>query len=225
MYYYYYYYYKESSQINVELKFTFSANEKISLVEFNEFLHSISELHRRVIFLTQPEYQTANDLDDLEKVNILPQHELEVKKLCRRNPFDALFCFSIAYKGLSSYLIVLKLLVLVCKKYGKDYNSIQQSVKDIKIKIKPLIEQLKKNFPKEDEQEIESLDYSIDDDKHLSKIEIWCIKLLTHQKTQKFYNQFCTTIFTIDKLEFVVKNVIDENEQSEVIIDNKEKGV
>lgn len=214
--YYYFYYHNNlySNDVKVDLNFVFSANETIGLTEFNEFLHSISELHRRVIFLTQPEYQTANDLDDLEKVNILPQHELEVKKLCRRNPFDALFCFSISCKGLSSYLLVLKLLVLVCKKYGKDYESINDSIKKLKNEISPIIERVKNQFPKDNEGQIERFDYYTDEEKQTSKVEEWCKQLLTHKKTQQFYNQFCTTIFTIDKLEFVVKYLLEEDKES-----------
>jgi hypothetical protein len=69
MYYYYNYYAPETGKLTITLNFKEKNKEPVSLEQLTEFLNTLNELHRRVLYLTQPEYsKDNNNFDNFDKI-------------------------------------------------------------------------------------------------------------------------------------------------------------
>lgn len=200
MYYYYYYYGEHTRKVTIDMTFQKPTGEKISLQEFNEFLQLINDLHRRVILVTQPEYQKKRSLVRFEEISLISYHELELAHICRENPISMKLVFSLASFSQAPYWSVWKILVEICKRYGKDTNDLQGTIESLVDYFQGLITSLR----------VEKIDNRIDSilgaPQYYDKLEefIEVVKadieaILTDKATMSVYNKFCSNaIFITD---------------------------
>jgi hypothetical protein len=206
MYYYYYYYYGAAPTSNLSLKLNFGVDDNpIPLSEFNSFIDAVNEIHKRVIFLTQPEYQKSNNLDDFEKIKLLSYHQLQINHFCRKNPFEVELLFDITTAGIAPYLTIIKILAIACKRYGKDYKLLRVTYTNAKKLFKVLFDKYNNHiFDNELEYIFDTPVYK-EENNLFNKIQDWSYLFLTHSETEKYYNYFCKTLFLINDLSFLIE--------------------
>lgn len=126
MYYYYYYFNDLTKEVELNLKFHDSINNEnaVDLSEFNKFIEAINELHKRIIYLTQPEYKFPSNFKDFGKIELLNYHELQLKSINRENPFILKLITKLISSYGNLYLAVWKILIAICKKYGKTLHDL-----------------------------------------------------------------------------------------------------
>lgn len=101
--YYYYYYEAETGKLTITLNFKEKNKEPVSLEQLTDFLNTINELHRRVLYLTQPEYVKESDsFDNIDKIAMLSYHQLEIEKIRRENPFFLTLSLRLVAGGVTS---------------------------------------------------------------------------------------------------------------------------
>ena len=131
MYYYYYYYEAETGKLTITLNFKEKNKEPVSLEQVTDFLNTINELHRRVLYLTQPEYvKDSASFDNIDKISMLSYHQLEIEKIRRENPFFLTLSFRLVTGGVTSYWALWKILIDICKRYGKDSNDLAKTIQE-----------------------------------------------------------------------------------------------
>lgn len=131
MYYYYYYYEAETGKLTITLNFKEKNKEPVSLEQLTDFLNTINELHRRVLYLTQPEYvKDSASFDTIDKISMLSYHQLEIEKIKRENPFFLTLSFRLVSGGVTSYWALWKILIDICKRYGKDSNDLAKTIQE-----------------------------------------------------------------------------------------------
>ena len=131
MYYYYYYYEAETGKLTITLNFKEKNKEPVSLEQLTDFLNTINELHRRVLYLTQPEYvKDSASFDNIDKISMLSYHQLEIEKIRRENPFFLTLSFRLVTGGVTSYWALWKILIDICKRYGKDSNDLAKTIQE-----------------------------------------------------------------------------------------------
>lgn len=96
-----------------------------------DFLNTLNELHRRVLYLTQPEYSKENNnFDNFDKISMLSYHQLEIEKIKRENPFFLTLSFRLVTGGVTSYWAIWKILIDLCKRYGKDSKDLVKTIQE-----------------------------------------------------------------------------------------------
>ena len=116
MYYYYHYYEPETGKLTIILNFKEKNKEPVSLEQLTDFLNTINELHRRVLYLTQHEYVKDDDnFINFDKISLLSYHQLEIEKIKRENPFFLTLSFRLVAGGVTSYWALWKILIDICK--------------------------------------------------------------------------------------------------------------
>lgn len=222
MYYYYYYYYPETIKVNFKINFKEKHKDPVALEQLLEFLNNINELHKVLLFLTQKEYEKDySDLTLYKKDLLLSYHQLEVGKITRENPFFVELSFHVLPSGLSIYWTLWKILIKICKRYGKTSNDLKTTIEEvlnedislISSKTKQLVREVK--IAKVLEKNTTKLEMSL----FVERIKQWIFQLLTNPEFKKIYDSFCNTSIVITDLISQVEkftNVID----LEDLIDN-----
>jgi hypothetical protein len=131
MYYYYNYYAPETGKLTITLNFKEKNKEPVSLEQLTEFLNTLNELHRRVLYLTQPEYsKDNNNFDNFDKISMLSYHQLEIEKIKRENPFFLTLSFRLVTGGVTSYWAFWKILISICNRYGKNTKNLIDTIEE-----------------------------------------------------------------------------------------------
>lgn len=201
MYYYYYYYKPETGKLNITLNFKEKNKEAVSLEMLMDLMNNINEIHKRVVFLTQPEYENAaQNLDQIDKISLLSYHQLEIENIKRENPFFLKLSFRIVAGGVTSYWTLWKILIDICKRYGKDANDLNQTIDNALHSLNGfsanilnyrriyIIKKLKGKF-----EDIENDNYN----KKIEHLRASVSKALQNESFIKFYNNICESSFTI----------------------------
>lgn len=221
MYYYYYYYLPECKQFNIKLVLN-NENEKFDLTELLNFLNAISELHKRAIFVTQPEYKNDNSLDIIDNRVLLSYHSFQIEKIEMNSPLTVSLSFFCLPNELTSYLILFKYLMKICKKYGKNDKHLKQTIEKIieqLYKFDPFIKYALRhhNLNKTENSLGEN---SSKYDSLILKVENVIKEFLTNKKCIKLYNLICRTAIRIDEI-LIYDN--DENEIFPIFRDKEEE--
>lgn len=203
MYYYYSYYGQYTNKLTIELRFRHEDGaDAVSIYELNEFLEKINELHKRLIYLTQPEYKLPANLDEFEKYGMLDYHDLKIVDIQRENPFLLKLVFDVSFGFGKIYLAIWKLLLFFCKKYGKTLDELKNNTSDSWNIVKEFFSAENKQF--ELEHKLSEILDELPDLTEKKIIEKNLIRVLNaffeNEKTKIIYNYFCVSIFTIDKL-------------------------
>jgi hypothetical protein len=190
----------EKNPKKVTLKMTFQAplGQNPSLEELSEFLEAVSKIHEYVILNTQPEYADIQSSLMLNTSKVLDHHKLEVKHLCRKNPFDIELTFYLVQEGLIAYWPFIKALIQICKRYGKNINSLEESLQSNRVLFDDLYEKYHRNYFLSALSI--SLRYLDDKTKLFEKISRKFNKLMINKLFRDYYDKFCSTSITITKL-------------------------
>ena len=144
-------------------------------------------MHEQVILHTQPEYFGNQPLSALQ---ILDYHNLKIEKLCRKNPFDITLTFYIIQEGLITYWPIIKALFMFCKRYGKNVESLDNTIQGMEYLFYDLYEKLYKSniFPDLKKDEI------------LDKIRKSFTRMYTSKTFRLNYDKFCKAGIRITEL-------------------------
>ena len=209
MYYYYYYYYPESIKVNVEIALKDIYDDNISLEQLNDFLKAINEIHQRIIFVTQPEYKKARgNLGLINQASLLSYNMINVDSFLNENGKSILkISFSLFTNSANLYWLIWKILIDICKRYGKDKEALEKNFNKI---INEAQEFIKLNFNTEYNEKVTA---------KIENIDEFIKGLLTNPTFIKWYNLLCTTSIEITKLIARVELI----ENIELILIEKEE--
>lgn len=122
--------------MSITLNFKEKNKEPVSLEQLTDFLSTINELHKRVLYLTQPEYiKDANAFENYDKLSMLSYNQLEIEKIKRENPFFLTLSFRLVTGGVTSYWAFWKILISICKRYGKDSKNLIKTIEEAFIEL------------------------------------------------------------------------------------------
>jgi hypothetical protein len=127
----FFFFQKPYYQVKIKMSFEAPKGKNPSLEELNSFLDALSNLHEYAILSTQPEYMDVKG-PILTARKVLDYHKLEVKQICRKNPFDLELTFYIIQEGLITYWPFIKALIRMCKRYGRTANNLEETLSEIK---------------------------------------------------------------------------------------------
>lgn len=200
----------------VKINMTFQApnGQNPSLEEFNEFLDAVSKLHEYAILNTQPEYADIKGPLMMNTAKVLDYHKLEVRHICRENPFDIELTFYLVQEGLITYWPFVKALMEICKRYGHNVNNLEETLQDIRTFFDELYAKYHRNFLLSHLST--SLKYLDDRTKLFERISRKFNLLMAHQMFRKYYDKFCSTSITITNLVSLVE---DLNEKMDLLND------
>ena len=192
MYYYYHYYEPETGKLTITLNFKEKNKEPVSLEQLTDFLNTLNELNRRVLYLTQPEYSKENNnFDNFDKISMLSYHQLEIEKIKRENPFFLTLSFRLVTGGVTSYWAIWKILIDLCKRYGKDSKDLVKTIQEAfmglehisskfrQLKIDSIIDAILGNN--------DSIEYA----QYIESIKHKIITALTNPNFKKYYDLLC----------------------------------
>ena len=211
--YYYYYYFSESTKENkIAINFKQENDGKFNFAEFNEFLYAINELHRCVIYLTQPEYKNPDNLFDIDKIALVEYHSLQLETINRENPFLLKLTFNLLTSGYSLYWTLWKALINICEKYGQNDKELLKTIEKLFDFYKNHNDAIKTAFI--DEQISTVLGEPIEikqKDAFVSKMYSLIKSLILDKEKMKYYNLFCKSsisftkiVSTFDKIEDII---------------------
>ena len=130
-----FFFFGKSNYTELKLKINFEGlkGKNTSIEDFNEFMKCLEEIHNAVIINTQPEYYPNNKINSLQNNSvILENNQLKIEKLCRHNPYEIVLTFFIIRNGIAPYWTLMKFLVAMCKRYGKDTNNLLLNIESFK---------------------------------------------------------------------------------------------
>jgi hypothetical protein len=190
----------------VKIKITFEApkGQNPSLDELNEFLYAISKIHEYVILNSQPEY-FENHKPSIHNSKVFDYHKLEVTQICRKNPFDVELTFYIIKEGLITYWPLIKTLLFLCKRYGKNTNQLSGTIEYLRNQFERFFD----GFMLDSVLSKLLAFLKIYDDKErlFEKLSSNLSRLMTEPKFREYYDKFCSTSITITSLVSEVKDL------------------
>jgi len=194
----------------VKIKMTFQApnGENPSLEELNEFLDAVSKLHEYAILNTQPEYADIKGPLMMNTAKVLDYHKLEVNHLCRKNPFDIELTFYLVQEGLITYWPFIKALMEICKRYGKNVKSLEETLQNIRTFFDELYAKYHRNLLLSALSSV--LRYFDDNTKLFEKISRKFTLLMANPKFKDYYDKFCSTSITITSLVSLVEDLSEK---------------
>jgi hypothetical protein len=199
----------EYKKVNIKVSFSAPKGKNPSIEELHSFLAAVSNLHEYAILSTQPEY-----MDDKRPVQlnskVLDHHKLEVKHICRKNPFDIELTFYIVKEGLITYWPFIQAFFFVCNRYGKSINNLKETLSY----IKEIFNQLYQKFYINNSLSRLTLALSIFEDqtKLFEKLSSNFMRLMSDRKFREYYDFFCST-------SIIIKSVVSEVEDFGEILD------
>jgi hypothetical protein len=206
-----FFFFGKSNYAEVKLKITFEGlkGKNTSIEDFNEFMKCLEEIHNAVIINTQPEYHPNNKIHSIQNNTvILEYNQLKIVNLSRHNPYEIVLTFFIIKNGIAPYWTLMKILVAMCKRYGKDANDLLATLETFKTEFTGLYNKYHIVIPSSKE-----LNLYDDKNKLYEKISFLVNKLLSNKEFSKYYNTICKTTITITNfisyLEDDTNNIIN----------------
>lgn len=220
MYYYYYYYGEHTSKVTITINFQKQKGEKVFVSELTEFLDTINELHKRILLLTQPEYQKQNGLNNVDDVSLISYHDIEVIQICRENPLSAKLIFHLAEFSHAPYWAIWKIFIEMCKRYGKTHTDLQKTINA----CMPEFERLFKSFKAiVRDNKINVIFGSppdfVDLDAFIANIKELLVRFLTNKKAMDVYTKFCYNSIFITDCFATIDGITDLSDNKIVLID------
>lgn len=203
----FFFFFEEPSYKEIKLKLTFEGlkGKNTSIAEFNEFMMCLEEIHNRVVISTQPEYHLDKRMNMTNNTVILDCHKLHIEHLCRKNPFEIVLTFHILKNGIAPYWTLMKILVAMCERYGKNTNDLLATIEKFKSEFNRLYDKYHSNVPY-----LEELDPFKNKDKLFDKIRFSTKKLLTNRDFSLYFNAICKTTITITNFISQIEDKTDE---------------
>ncbi len=184
-----------------------------SLDELNEFLDAVSKIHEYVILNTQPEY-FENHKPSIHNSNVFDYHKLKVTQICRKNPFDLELTFYIIQEGLITYWPMIKALLFLCRRYGRNANQLSGTIEYLRNRFERFFDRFMLGSVL---SKILSFLKIYDDKERLfEKLSSNLSRLMSDPKFREFYDKFCSTSITITNLISLVE---DLNEKLDLLND------
>ena len=174
--------------------------------ELADFLLAISKIHEFAILNSQTEY-TPEFTTNQNRIRIFPFHDLETITFCRKNPFEVELSFCTLKEGVVNYLTFLKVLLFICKRYGKNSNELSISIDNLRLLMNRISECLISN--ELISKYLELLNNNLDLETYLENLNDKLQKTLRNEAFRKHYNKICRTSLTITRL---VSSVPEMNE-------------
>jgi hypothetical protein len=210
-----FFFFSQEPYYKVKIKMTFQAPEgqNPSLEELNEFLDAISKLHEYAILNTQPEY-FENHKPSIHNSKVLEYHKLEVTQICRKNPFDVELTFYIIKEGLITYWPMIKALLFLCRRYGKNSNQLSGTIEYLRNQFERFFDLLMINSTLS--KLLVFLKIYDDKEKLFEKLSSNLSRLMSDPKFREYYDKFCSTSIIITNLVSIVE---DLNEKMDLLND------
>jgi hypothetical protein len=205
---------KNPKKVTIQITFQTPTGGNPSLEELTEFLDAVSKIHEYAILNTQPEYADIKTSIMMNTSKVLDYHKLEVKQICRKNPFDIELSFYLVQEGLITYWPFIKALMEICKRYGKNINSLQETLQNIHNLFDLLYSKYHRNLILS--LLSRSLKYLDDKTELFEKINQKFTLLITNKMFRKYYEKFCSTSITVTNLVSLVE---DLNEKLDLLND------
>jgi hypothetical protein len=205
---------KNPKKVTIQMTFEAQKGQNPSLEELNEFLDAVSKVHEYAILNTQPEYADIKTPIMMNNSKVLDYHKLEVKHLCRKNPFDIELTFYLVQEGLITYWPFIKALMEICKRYGKNVNILEETFQNIRALFDYLYAKYHRNLLLS--LLSRSLRYLDDRTELFEKISRKFTLLMANHKFREYYDKFCSTSITITNLVSLVE---DLNEKIDLLND------
>jgi hypothetical protein len=185
---------------------TFQAPEgqNPSLEGLNEFLDAISKLHEYAILNTQPEY-FENHKPSIHNSKVFDYHKLEVTQICRKNPFDLVLTFYIIKEGLITYWPMIKSLLFLCQRYGKNTNQLTGTIEYLRNQFERFFDRFMSDSVLS--KLLAFLKIYDDKERLFEKLSSNLSRLMTDPKFREYYDKFCSTSITITKLVSEVEDL------------------
>lgn len=128
---YYYYFEAETGKVTITLNFKEKNKASVSLEQLTYFLNTINELHRRAIFITQPEYiKESDNIDNIDKILMLSYHQLKIDNVRRENPFLLTLSFRLIVGGVISYWVLWKTVIDIYKTNDKESSNLVNAIQE-----------------------------------------------------------------------------------------------
>jgi hypothetical protein len=221
MYYYYYYYGEHTRKVTININFQKQFGDKVFLSELTEFLDTINELHKRVLLVTQPEYQKQTDLKNTDKVSLISYHDIELVHICRENPFSAKLVFHLAAFSHAPYWAIWKILIEMCKRYGKNNSDLQNTINACMSEFERLFKSVKAIMLDNRVKTILGIPPDFADlDAFVADIKEHLNKILINKRTMIIYNKFCYSAIFITDCFATIDGITDLLDDKIVLIDN-----
>lgn len=218
MYYYYYYFEQETGKVTIDINFKDKNKNPVSLEQLMEFFNAINELHRRVIFLTQPEYEkSANNLAKIEDVSLLSYHQLEIEKIHRENPFFLTVSFRLVADGVMPYWTLWKIFIKICKRYGSNSLNLNKTIIEVFKSMEVISSKIKQL--RRDSQISKTIDKNVEESEYDNLNKTTKEKILSALKNptfNKYYDFLCTSSILITDF-FSNFNPEDLNELEDLV--------
>ncbi|MCB9426668.1 MAG: hypothetical protein H6584_06530 [Flavobacteriales bacterium] len=181
MYYYYYYHGKDTVKVNVRLTFKDLYDDKLTLEAMESLIGNINEIHKVILIMSQSEYiKNKGRLTPIAKM--LSYNMLEVDSMWKKGVYYILeISFELFVKDSNIYWTIWKVLIDICKRYGRTARELNTSLTQIIEEAKTYILQI---FPE--------IDFSSRDN-----IEALIKNMLMDKRFMEFYNSFCETSIVI----------------------------
>lgn len=220
MYYYYYYYGEHTSKVAITINFQKQKGEKVFVSELIEFLDTINELHKRILLLTQPEYQKQNELNNVDDISIISYHNIELVHICRKNPFSVKLIFHLAKFSHAPYWAMWKIFIEMCKRYGKNHTDLQNTINACLPEFERLFKSVKTIML---DNKINAIlgfppDF-VDLDAFIAYIKELLNKFLTNKKAMEIYTKFCYNAIFITDCFAIIDGMTDLLDNKIVLID------
>lgn len=197
-------------KVTIKLSFEAPKGTNPSFGELNSFLDAISNLHEYAILFTQPEYMDVKR-PILTASKVLDYHKLEIKQICRKNPFDLELTFYIIQEGFITYWPFIKALIRICKRYGKTANNLEETFSEIQGLFEELYRKYYRNaFLSSIVRVLEIFDERT---KLFERLSANFTRLMSDRKFREYYDLFCSTTITITS---VISWVEDLNEKTDL---------
>ena len=201
MYYYYYYYGELASEVSIKIKTSKSENNQ-SLEELNQLIEAITELHKGVIFYSQPEYKAENRPCKLADIELLHYHQLKITKIENNSPYVLDLTFSILAFSHNPYWAMWKILISTCKRYGSNTEDAKFNFKQLTSTIDKIVKDLGKVTrvtPLQDCELTGLIGAEKRDTKSTKKFLFDSVNnVLTDKTFSKYYNSMCAVMIGID---------------------------
>jgi hypothetical protein len=205
---------KNPKKVTIQMTFQAPSGENPSLDELNEFLDAVSKLHEYVILQTQPEYADIKTPIMINTSKVLDYHKLEVRHICRENPFEIELTFYLVQEGLITYWPFIKALMEICKRYGKNVNNLEETLQNIRAFFDDLYAKYHRNLLLS--LLSSSLKFLDDRTKLFERISRKFTLLMSNPMFRNYYDKFCSTSITITNLVSLVE---DLNEKMDLLND------
>jgi hypothetical protein len=198
---------------HLDINFHYQKGLNPSVKELQDFLEIVNQMHEYIVFYTQPEYQKAWDNKNKKAPNINHYHQLEIKTICRENPFVLKLIFRLNYFGVAPYYTIFKILIDICKRYGKDFSHLYHTKDSVLEILREFETKIKDIYPKIDADKNSNLlgltNEYINTEKVCIRIEENFNKLMSNKRFIVLYNKFCNSLFILDNIVSIIDLVSD----------------